>query len=978
LLTVLWFGLACLPGVAQTTAVTGKVTAADDGAALPGVTVLEKGTTNGTSTDAQGNYRLSVAGNATLVFSFIGFTTEEAGVGGRSTLDVTLAPDVKALNEVVVTGYGTQERRKLTGSAATVTNRSIEQVPLASFDQILQGQAPGLLIQSGGGQPGQAASVIIRGRGSISGGSDPLYVLDGVPISPGDFAALNPNDFESVNVLKDAAATSIYGSRGANGVIVITTKKGKAGKTQFNYNFQIGGSELPRSRSRLTNSNEKIDLELATGIGLVNTMDEAEIARLRQINTDWSREIFHRGTTTSHELTASGGNENTQFFTSFNYFKQEGTLRNTGLDRYTGRLNLSNTSGNFTFGTNLTLGYARSNYTSETNAGIGSPLNAFRWANPYETPRDSAGNYSEIMSGQPNPVQELEQSRRAFGDIKAVGNVYLQYNVPLLPGLSVRTNWGVDFRQREQQIYFDRNSYAGSLARGGQGSLATDNSRAARFIGTNSVTYARDFGSHSLEASVFNELIYQDSVITGFTGYGITGKIKTTAGITPGVQDPSSPNYIPATRGATASNALVSYFTNVNYGFKNRYFLSVGLRRDGSSRFGANNRFANFYSVGAGWLLSDEDFLGFAKGFLSNLKLRGSFGTVGNQEGIGNFSARALYAARSYNGEQGIAQISLGDPNLRWEVQQKLNLGVDLGVFNNRIGLSVDFYDNITKDLFLPVELSRTTGFNSLLQNVGKLRNRGVEVALNTVNVRAGGFEWTSNLNFTYNRNRVLDLFQQDTVIDINNVSITAEGLPLNTNWVVPYVGVNPANGEALYLDREGNVTNQYSANYARAFGTRDAPYFGGFGNTFSYKGVSLSVLLVYVYGNQFYNNERTNIDNPAYILDNVGADLLRAWKKPGDVTDVPAITNPYFSNTTRYLEDASFLRVRNIMLAYSLPASLINRAKLRSVRVFAQGQNLFTATRFLGYDPENNSGVVTGAKYPTLRQVTFGLNLGL
>jgi len=975
--------VAVLAGQAYAqTVVRGKVTSAEDGTGIPGVNVLVKGTTEGTITNINGEYNLPVSGtDVTLVFRAVGFVTQEIALNGRTTVDVSLVTDTKELETVVVTGYREQDLRTTAGSVAKVGSSTIEQVPIASFDQILQGQAAGVLATSSSGQPGNSGTVIIRGIGSINGSSAPLYIMDGVQISAAQFGALNPNDIESINILKDASSTSIYGSRGANGVIVITTKTGKPGKAQINYNFQYGVSAFPELPMPMLNTNEKIDFELLTGGTILSTFSAEQIDSLRQFNTNWADEITRNDAVTlNHEVTASGGTDNTQYYISLSYFSQEGTVLNTFYDRYSGRFNFEHQAGNFRFGEKVTVGYTEGADTRENDQFIGSPLNAIRWSNPYEPVFEADGEtFNQLLTGQPNGVQELTQNRRNFNELKIVASVFGAYDFPFLEGLTYRINLGGDFYISESDNFTDPRTNPGAQAVGGQGSLGRGTARQWRSVITNSLTYTPDLGvDHQLSVGLYQEYIRSVSNNFSFTGFGFQSpKLTNEAGITQ-----NSADFIPEVGGGRTENGLISYFVDATYGFRDKYFLSLGARVDGSSRFGAGQRFASFGSVGFSWRAIEESFLQDVE-FLSDLKLRASYGTVGNQGGIGNFAALEQVATTaSYAGNPAWFISALANPDLTWEETAQFNVGIDFGLFGNRVSGSVDYYNNLTNRLFLGTQLSRSSGFASQSQNVGEMVNRGFEFVLNTVNVSTqGGFEWSTSANVTYNINEVLSLPGGDI---IGGTQITREGEPLGTNYLVPYLGVNPANGDALYLTAEGEVTNVYDPDDRRTFGTRFAPWFGGFTNTFRYKGFSASVFFSWVAGNDVFNNDRNNVVNPAFVPDQLAAEVLDAWKQPGDITDVPRIatvdgltTNPYFSGTSRLLENGSFLRLRNALIAYQFPQSIVDRVQLRSLRVFVQGQNLLTFTEFQGFDPEISSGFLGGAQYPAVRTVTAGVNVG-
>jgi TonB-linked SusC/RagA family outer membrane protein len=965
---------------AQTKTVTGKVTSAADGAPLPGVTVVERGTTNGVTTDASGNFSLTVQPNATLMFSFIGMTAKEVAVGNQDVINVTLAADARQISEVVITGYTTQNRREVTGSVGTVKAEEVALAPIASFDQSLQGRSPGILVQANSGQPGAAANVLIRGRSSILGGNQPLYILDGIQISATDFSSLNPTDFASINILKDASATSIYGSRGSNGVVVITSKKGLTGPPRIDYNFQYGFSKAPENKLKLMNSSQKLDYEIARG----NPYDwtDEDLQRLRAINTDWADVFFQTGTTQNHTLSASGGAGQTTYFLSGSVFDQTGTVRNTGIERYTGRANLESVAGNFTFGLNSTFGYSDFSNTSENNTSIAAPLNAILWTNPYETPRDEEGNYTEIISGQPNALQELLENSNRRQQLKGVGNVYVSYAVPFVSGLTVRTNWGGDFTSNEFTRFNDPTTVTGNAQTGNSGSFSRGYNREFQYTGTTSLAYNTQFGAdHTLSAAVFNEIINNKFRGFNFVGYGLGGPFQNEAGITPGN---ATNGFIPAVGGTGTENALLSYFVNVNYGFKDRYFLTLGARRDGSSRFGEDRRFANFGSVGLSWIVSDESFMEGLTNIFNQLKYKISYGSSGNQVLLDpvtllprDFASRELFGRSVYGGISGLAQTQLANPQLQWERNTIFNTGIELSTLGGRLRSTVEYYDARTTDLFLDRQLSRTSGYAELISNIGELQNRGVEFSLDGDIIATGNFTWSANINLTRNQNRIVSLVGDQEEI-ISGTYINRVGESMNSIYVVRFAGVNPANGNALYLNQAGEETETFSADDRVIVGSTEIPFFGGFGTSLNFKGFEVSTFFSFVKGNSIYNNDLNNVTNPAYYWDNMSVELLNEWQKAGDITNVPRPGNPFRSGTTRFVEDGNFVRLRNVNVSYALPQSLVSAVKLRALRVFTQGQNLVTWTDYRGFDPESAGGALSGAQYPALRTVTFGLSVGL
>lgn len=953
------------------TQVTGRVTDRE-GAPLAGVAVIVKGTNTGTTTDENGAFSINAPAGGKLVFSYVGFKSVERDAT-TSTINLTLVQGEGDLTEVIVTGYKTATKRDFVGSASTISANRIRTVPIASFDQALQGQVPGILIQAQSGQPGAAASVLIRGRGSVLGSNTPLYVLDGIQISAGDFSTLNPADFESISVLKDAAATALYGSRGANGVIVLTSKKGRAGALRLNYDVQYGYSTQPENRLKLMNSAQKLDYELANGNPYGWTPQEVD--SLKKINTDWEDVFFRTGRTAQHVLNASGGAGKTTFFLSGSIFDQKGTVQNTGLKRYTGRANLESSAGDFGFGLNTTFGYSDFTNTSESNTGIASPLNAVRWLNPYETVYDKNGNYTAITSGQPHALQELLENNNLRQQYKGVANIFLNYTAPFLKGLSFRTNWGGDFRINENSAFTDPTTATGRAQTGGRGSFSRGNDRIFRYTGTSSISYNTAFGNdHTFGISLFNEIVKTKSRNFQFTGYGLGGPFENEAGITPGT---NTNGFIPNVGGNGAENALLSYFTDVRYGFRNRYFINGTVRRDGSSRFGADKRYANFGSIGASWIVSDENFMASVKHIFNDLKLKVSYGSAGNQEGIGSFESRELFGRAIYNGIAGLAQTQLSNPDLQWERKTTFNTGIELSTLKGRLRTSAEYYNSITSDLFLNRQLSRTTGYASFTSNLGELQNQGVELSLDGDVVNTKNFIWKANISLTYNKNEIRKLVGNQKEI-ISGLSINRVGESINSIYVVRYAGVNPANGNQQFLDKEGKVTEVYNPADRQIVGSFEAPFFGGFGSSVNFKGLELSAFFSFVKGNEIFNNDRANVEYSQYYYDNLTTDLLREWRRPGDITDIPGFNSNFESGTTHFVEKGDFLRFRNASISYSLPSALLKSVKVNSARLFVQGQNIITWTNFRGFDPEISTGSLVGAQYPALRTITFGLNVGL
>lgn len=958
------------------TDVRGKVTDARDNAPLSGVSVTVKGSRTGTTTNQTGDYFLSAPANATLVFSIVGFTSQEVPVSSGS-FDIKLAVVQNDLQEVVITGYTSLNKKQYTGSVSKVSGEDVRLQPVASFEQLLQGKSTGLLVQSQSGQPGSAASVTIRGKGSVLGGTQPLYIVDGIQVAAADFQSINPADIETYNVLKDAVSTSQYGSRGANGVIVVTTRRGRNAKTVINYDYQYGVQQLPESKLKLMNSAEKIDYEMnydrpegRNPFGWT----QAEADSLSNIRPDWEKAIFRKGITQQHILSATGGNDKTRFFISGSVFDQAGLVRTTDLKRYTGRINLDHTTGNLKIGFSSTVGYSTSSGTDEGDNVISTPLNAYRWTLPYVTPYLPDGSYNlNDPGGNPNPLPDLFLNTNQKKQIKGIGSVNLEYKIPYVKGLAVRTQWGIDFTDDQTQQYIDKNTQANNVVPGNAGAFITGSARRRRYTGTTSVNYDKKVGDHTIGAGLYHEIVNRRIVTNGYAGFGLLGPIKNAAGITPG--SPTN-NFIPTVNGNQVEDAILSYFFIGNYDYKNKYFVNLTGRRDGSSRLAEGNKFVNYGGVGLGWALTSEEFMK-SQNLFNNLKLKASYGSAGNADIGDSYEALEQFAPVNYNGIGGLALANLKKDQLRWETRTTLNAGFEFASLNDRLSGSVEFYRAETKGLYLNRQLSATSGTTSILTNLGKLANKGVEISLAYDVFKTKDWLISLNANWTTNKTEILALDGKNEIV--NGISINRIGERANSVYIVRYAGVNSTTGEAQYLAADGKtVVEQYNPNDAVIVGSYDPKGFGGFGTNIRYKGFDLSALFTYSYGNKIYNQARVDVENPQYYTSSLNRDLLREWQAPGDITDIPSSFSDFNEYTTRFVEKGDFIRFRNIMISYTLPRTLLGKWRMNNLRVFAQGQNLFTWSEFKGYDPEMFTGTLTGAVYPALRAITIGASIGL
>ncbi|HEX5652516.1 MAG TPA: SusC/RagA family TonB-linked outer membrane protein, partial [Chitinophagaceae bacterium] len=668
-------------------------------------------------------------------------------------------------------------------------------------------------------------------------------------------------------------------------------------------------------------------------------------------------------------------NDRTKFFISGSVFDQEGLVIATALKRYTGRLNIDHTANNLKIGLTTFVGTSRLTNTTENDQYIGDPLNAIRWANPYVTPYFPDGSYNNtdfLLQGQPNALQELLENPISNNQVKGIAAVSLEYKFSFLKGLSARTNWGVDYTDDVNTRYVDKDTYLGSQQTGTDGSFSRGSLKRVRYTGTTSLSYARQSGDHNYRVSLFNEYINRKTTTFNYTGYGLTSIFGNGADVTPGT--PTN-GFIPLVGDGFTQQTLMSYFALADYSFLNKYFINASIRRDGSSRLAEGNKWVNYGGIGAAWLISAEKFLENSK-WLSELRLRVSYGSAGNEDVGDSYEAIEQFGGTVYNGLGGLVLANLAKPNLTWEVRKTLNAGIDYGFLNNRITGTLDVYNAITTGLYLNRQLSGTNGVNSILTNLGRIRNQGIEFAINADIIKSKNFNWNLGFNHTYNKAKVLEL--DGTEENVAGTAINRVGERPNSIYLVRYAGVDPSDGEALYYMKDGKTTTKvYDPNDRVIVGTYDPPHFGALNSTLNYKGIELGFQFNYMMGHHIYNNDRANVENPAYVISNVNRDLLREWQQPGDITDIPSPYSNFELGTTRFLEKGDFLRLRNIILSYDMPKALLERAKISSVRFFVQGQNLQTWHNFKGYDPEIATGLLQGSQYPQLKTITFGVNVG-
>lgn len=965
------------------------VTVTDAAGPVVGASVVVKGTVTGASTDAAGCTTIPCGDDDLLTVSFIGYETQEIAVKARTRIAVTLVEDARRLDEVVVVGYNTVRRAQMTGALAQVDGKKLEFQSSATLESRLQGQTPGVMISGGSGQPGSSdLSIRVRGTGSINGSNTPLYIMDGVMVESADFAALNSNDIADIQVLKDASATAIYGSRGANGVIVITTKSGRSGRTNVNYRNQFGFSFLV-DYIDMMNSEQNLQYQLQCVQSepnsnfypmmqllkreLEGTASEADLARLakaRATDTDWMDLMTQTGFMQEHAVSVSGGGDKTRFFISGSYLTQQGILKKSALDRYAMRFNIDHKITKWLdLGLKSTVGYSSTTF-ADPEAGAGRQ----DWSNPWFTtllayPYESPDEWYNAD----NPTLITKYYDRVTGRLKSVASAYLKASIT--DWLSVKSNYGLDFMYNRSTSTLHRDH---PNARQNHGYYSEGSSELFRYTWTNTVNVNKEFdGGHALNAVAGAEL-FQGKWRSGrFTGYDLNSDMMDSpAGI--GDKNGSS-QFPPSVGGGRTMSNLLSFFMQASYSFRNRYNFSMSLRNDTSSKFHSENASATFWSVGANWLVSSEPWMA-SLTWIDQLKVRASYGTTGNQDGVSDFGTFDGYTNSSYNGESGYAHSQLGNSQLRWETSAQANVGIDLGLFDSRVNLTLDLYNITTKDLYMSKNISWTSGFGSILTNAGSIVNRGIEIGVNTTPVRTEHFRWDLGFNYTYNKNKITDLGTWSNAEGSyrNGDTLYALGRPLGT-WSMPYyAGVNPQNGVPMFYDDYGQLTSDINKAYmGDHFGSYEVPVFGGISTGLSYKGVRLDAQFTYACDYTVMNCSRWYMDNhkfngnkPVYMLD--------MWMKEGDVTDVPAFRDGIQPSpmASQFLEDASYLRLKTLRLSWSLPENWMRKTRfIRNLTIYAQGENLYTWTGYRGADPEVN-GARDVMSYPKPRTVTFGLDM--
>jgi TonB-linked SusC/RagA family outer membrane protein len=1000
------------------TQVTGRVTDARDGSPLAGVTVTVKNTNNSTSTGNDGTFSIAASANSTLVFSYVGFQTLERLASASSNVSLTQGDN--ALTEVVVVGYGQSSKRELTSSVTKVKGEEVANIPVPNFNQALQGRAAGVFVESNNGKVGEGVKVRIRGQGSINASNAPLYVVDGIPVSTGGLsgnalADINFNDVESFDILKDAAATAIYGSRAANGVVLITTKKGRSGRPKFNIGMQYG-SNKPTNKREFLNAAEYLELlrEAAINTGRYHynrggnwrgyasetaaindmiTYVEGRFTRYSghsdwkklETDTNWEDLAFQDANVGALDLSASGGNDKTKYYVSGSYNSQDGILFGNNFDRISGRINLDQElSDRFKIGVNLSLARTNTRRVADDNEFY-TPMQIVALA-PITPVRDLNGVlYNTPTTTYYNPLLELEGSEYRSFSYRNIGSTFAQFN--FLKNLYVRSEFGLDIQNQNDERFHGSTTLLGRSTNG-YGSSAW--LRNVRYTSNNFANY--DFSVNDK---------HDISATAGFS----FEKSRTNTTSTAGEQFPgddlrglANAAKITAGSSATSEFAIASVFGRVNYKFMNKYLLGLSGRYDGSSVFGANKRYGFFPAVSAGWIISQESFMENSK-VLNFLKLRASYGQLGNSIGFGNYSAQPAFSAGRYAGQAVIVPNRLGNLDLTWETSNQADIGLEFGLLKNRITGEIDVYNKQSaknnKGFIFNLPIPATTGYTSYIANVGEIQNRGIELTLNSTIVNGRNFSWTTNFNISHNKNKVLKIDGQQDTLSFNDgryMNALIVGQPLGVFYGPRYAGADVQNGDRLYYKPDGKTTtNDYNEAGSFVVGDPNPKWFGGFGNNFSFKGIELNVLFQGVFDYQIVNGAGGFMSASADWFDNQTRDQLNRWRKPGDVTQIPEARLNRFGDfaspnvSTEFMENGSYVRLKNVTLAYSLPANIVSKARFNSARIYVTGVNLATFTKYTGWDPEVNtdyraSNINQGGDFyaaPQIRSIVFGLNIG-
>lgn len=1021
--------------LAQERTITGTVTAKEDGLPLPGVGVKIKGATGGVATTENGKFSINAGANATLVFTSIGYLTTEVAIGNRSVVDVQMLLDAKALDEVIIqVPYGTVKKSAFTGAESTVNAGTLAKTQVTSLQKALEGQIAGIVATNGGGQPGSGASILVRGVGSVNASSSPLYVVNGAPYN-GSIASLSMDDIESVTVLKDAAASSLYGSRAANGVVMIQTKSGKRGETQITVNARTGlmNRGIPQydfvnqqeyyemmweaTRNRLVNASGQTPAVAGANASDVITGPNGLVYNAYNVpgkqlidpvtgklnpnaqllwNDSWNDVLFQTARRQDYNFNISGASDKTDFFLSAGYVNEEGVTKFTDYERFTTRLNL-NTQARTWLKAGVSLDGSLSEQRNNVNGGTAT-TNPFYYSTMmgpiypvYQ--RTASGDYIVDPTTGKNTLDWGKASQmglRPYGpNSNLLGSLDLDdrstrpVNVNALTYVEATILKDFKFRPSISTTFYDANTttFQNSLfgdADNVSGRSTKSNNRQLTYTLSQVLSYNKKFGEHTVTALAGHENFFfrQNVVSATRTGFPF-----------PGSSELASAAVAEASTSYQNDHAIEGYFTQASYDYQDKYYLSGSFRADGSSRFSQDARWGNFYSVGAAWRLSQEAFLK-GSNWINELKLRASYGELGN-ESLGTYYAyQALYSLGWNNVNFPGATVStLPNLDLRWEKNVTANIGVDFALFNNRLQGSVEVYDKLTSDMLFDVPLAISTGITSITTNIGTLRNRGADVTLGYNAFRGDKFGWRVDLNLTHFKNKFVKLPQEEIISGTKKFMV---GKSIYEWWIRDFAGVDPANGDALYykdvLGTDGlptgerTTTNNITQGSFYYKGTALADLTGGLTNSFRYGNFDLSFMFTFQLGGKYYDGNYASLMHPGAYGTNWHKDILNRWTTPGQITDVPRVQNALSTQagtSSRYLFDATYLNLKNVTFGYRLPTKWATAAGIRGAKLFTNIDNAYLWTKGRkGMDPQRSLAGNSDFTYPISRTFTFGLNV--
>lgn len=996
--------------ISNQASLTGRVVDTE-GKPVANVTIRNKSMNLSQQTGENGSFSIAAAVGDVLSISAVGYDSQDMRVASLSTLTVRLSSSSIQVEDVVVTGYTSFNQKKSSQVATVIGSDQIQQVPNGSLDQILQGKVPGMQVSAGSGQPGSSAKVLIRGVGSINGDTNPLYVVDGVPVESNYFQSINPNDIENATVLRDASAKALYGSRGSNGVILITTKKGKAGQGAINYSSQYGFSSLTEPKFRMMNTEqrlrfeEEVGLEIGQDIGpgwglsalnpdnaSMTAMERRDADRaldsLRGLDVDWRDYFFQRGKFMEQQVAFSGGNEQVRYYNSLNYYDQEGIAVRSGLKRYTLRSNVDFNINKLSGGVNIALGYSKSRFTEAAGqTSVGASMASVYYALPYEYPYAPDGTL--IHFGNEDDYNILDQREGSAGLERLLNSLNTEDQLKTILGFNLayqlHDNWkattrlGLDYRNSTMQDYINPNSYYGgrdnSNTVGGKGRFGEGVNIRSSLISTSGITFQNRYNDvHEVEVSGFYEYVYDYKKGFNYLGYGVDDRLsESPKSIT------ISDEFMPALAGGRTHSTLMSFIGVARYTYGSKYSFIASYRQDGSTKVSPNNRWHGFYSLGANWNVKEETFLK-DNSLIHSLNIRASYGTTASPFREDFLYKGAYVVDGSYNGQPAISPYRPANTDFNWEYVQESNIGFDLSLFaSNRLRLSADYYNKVTNNMFIDQPPSFTSGYDLLSLSTGKMRNRGFELMLQGDLVKKEDLQISLGINAAYNKNTILHLTDNIDELMDGDSRILKVGLPYGTYFAPTWAGVNPETGDAQYYNLDGSITSDYneeSQSDTKA-GKMFPSWIGGFNGNIRWKGLTVDALFSFVTDVQRWNNEDFYNENEGYMTSNQTIRMLEdRWKKPGDNALLQRIDDPR-NYSSKDIQDAKYLRLRNLNIGYSLTPNMLSKVGfIKSAKIFAQGQNLFTWTGWRGLDPEDSEG--RGRfQYPAARTYTLGLNVG-